>query len=56
VSYGLYRVTETLANIPMELTPGNLALVLVLTLATSLGSGVFTMRKVRTADPADLFA
>jgi putative ABC transport system permease protein len=56
VSYGLYRVTETLANIPMELTPGNLALVLVLTLATSLASGVFTLRKVRTADPADLFA
>ena len=56
VSYGLYRITETLANIPMDLTPLNLAVVLMLTLATSFASGLLTLRKVRSADPADLFA
>jgi putative ABC transport system permease protein len=56
VSHGLYRVTETLANIPMDLTPLNLARVLALTLATSFVSGLLTLRKVRSADPAALFA
>lgn len=51
----LYRVTDTLANIPMILTAGNLGLVLALNLAAALASGLLTLRKVRTADPADLF-
>jgi putative ABC transport system permease protein len=56
VSIGLYRATETLANIPMDLTSGNLALVLVLTLLTGVGSGILALNKIRSADPADLFA
>jgi putative ABC transport system permease protein len=51
----LYRATESLANIPMRLTPTNLVLVLLLTLGASLISGMLTLRKVRAADPADLF-
>jgi putative ABC transport system permease protein len=55
VSIGLYRATEALANIPMRLTVGNLALVLVLTLAASLVSAFLTLNKVRAAEPAELF-
>jgi putative ABC transport system permease protein len=51
----LYRMTDTLANIPMILTPGNLALVLALNLAAAFASGLLTLRRVRSADPADLF-
>lgn len=51
----LYWVTESLANIPMKLTLANLGLVLLLTLSTSLISGILTVRKLRTADPAELF-
>src|SRR5262249_52154222 len=51
----LYRVTDKLANIPMILTFGNLALVLALNLAAAFVSGLLTLGKVRRADPADLF-
>jgi putative ABC transport system permease protein len=52
---GLYRATEALANIPMRMTPFNLGLVLVLTLAASFLSAILTLNKVRSADPAELF-
>lgn len=51
----LYRITETLANIPMVLTPANLVLVLILNVVAALASGLLTLRRVRRADPADLF-
>jgi putative ABC transport system permease protein len=51
----LYRITDTLANIPMILTPANLALVLALNLTAAFGSGLLTLGKLRRADPADLF-
>ncbi|WP_422928828.1 FtsX-like permease family protein [Singulisphaera sp. PoT] len=51
----LYRVTETLANIPMVLTQANLFLVLLLDVVAALSSGLLTLRRVRSADPADLF-
>lgn len=51
----LYRVTDALANIPMILTPANLANVLVLDLGAALASGLLTLSKLRRADPADLF-
>ncbi len=55
VSYGLYRATEALATIPMRLTGFNLGLVLGLTLFAALGSGLLTVHKLRSANPADLF-
>jgi putative ABC transport system permease protein len=55
VGFVLYRATEALASIPMRLTPRNLALVLFLTLGASFISGLLTLKKVRSADPADLF-
>jgi putative ABC transport system permease protein len=54
LAYGLYRITERLAGIPMVMTPGNLLLVLLLTLSASLVSGTLAVRKLRSADPADL--
>jgi putative ABC transport system permease protein len=55
VSWGLYRVTEDLATIPMHLTWFNLGLVLGLTVLAALGSGVLTVRKLGDANPADLY-
>jgi putative ABC transport system permease protein len=55
LAFLLYRMTDTLANIPMIMTAGNLALVLALDLAAAFASGLLTLGKVRTADPADLF-
>jgi putative ABC transport system permease protein len=51
----LYNLTQHLATIPMVLTPGNLGLVLMLTIISGLVSGVLAISKLRSANPADLF-
>jgi putative ABC transport system permease protein len=51
----VYRATDRLANIPMVLTGANLLTALVVTAITSQVAGALTVRKLRLADPADLF-
>lgn len=51
----LYQLTSWLASLPITFTAANLALVFVLTLVMCTASGAFAMRKLRTADPAELF-
>jgi putative ABC transport system permease protein len=51
----VYRVTEELAGIPMRLTAANLALALALSVAVGLLTGSLSLRRLRAADPADLF-
>jgi putative ABC transport system permease protein len=55
LSYIAYRVTQALASIPMRMTLANLGLALGLATAVSLLSGLLTVGKLRTADPAELF-
>jgi len=55
VSFLLYRATERLANIPMRLTLSNLGIVLALTVGFSFVSGILTLRKLHSADPAELY-
>ena len=54
-AFGLYRVAKGQAKIPIEMTPERLGWVLLLTVGMCVGSGLIVVRKVRTADPADLF-
>jgi putative ABC transport system permease protein len=54
-AWGLYWLTEALATIPMVLTTENLVLTLLLALGVGLVVSFFTARKLRWADPADLF-
>ncbi|MFO0848431.1 MAG: FtsX-like permease family protein [Gemmataceae bacterium] len=54
-AFGLYRVAKEQAKIPIEMTPERLGYVLLLTVGMCVGSGPHAVRKVRTADPADLF-
>lgn len=51
----LYRITETMANIPIGMTPGRIAGVFALAVAMCTISGTAAVRKLRSADPADLF-
>ncbi|WP_419193603.1 FtsX-like permease family protein [Kolteria novifilia] len=51
----LYQITAALANIPMELTWQNILFVFLASLTTCMGSALLTVRRVRTADPAELF-
>ncbi len=51
----LYWLTEALATIPMVLTSRNLILALALSLSVGLVVSLLTARKLRAADPAELF-
>jgi len=51
----LYRLTEGATRLPMRMTLENGVLVLALTLAMCCGSGAIALRKVRSADPAEIF-
>jgi putative ABC transport system permease protein len=50
-----YRATETLASVPMELTGRNLLTALLVIVGSSQLAGTLTLRKLRRADPAELF-
>ena len=54
-SFFLYRGTERLANIPMRLTLPNLGIVLALTVGFGFVSGLLALRRLRSADPAELY-
>ncbi|REJ81441.1 MAG: hypothetical protein DWQ34_14590 [Planctomycetota bacterium] len=55
VAFLLYTLTARQARIPISLTTTNVLVVVGLTLAMCLVSGLIALRKVRQADPADLF-
>jgi putative ABC transport system permease protein len=55
ISAWLYRVAGAATRLPMELTPARIAAVLGLTIAMCAVSALFAMRKVRNADPAEIF-
>lgn len=50
-----YQITHLRAHIPMRLTPGLAGSVLLLTVGMCVASGLFAVRRVHSADPADLF-
>lgn len=52
---GLYRVATDHGGIPTGMTAGAAVGVLALTCGMCLASGLLALRKVHTADPADLF-
>jgi putative ABC transport system permease protein len=55
VALGLYWVTDAATGLPLTLTTERAIFVLLLTLAMCCVSGVIALRKVRSADPAEVF-
>jgi putative ABC transport system permease protein len=55
ISLGLYRLTSGATNLPIEMTTDRAIFVLVLTGLMCMVSGLVSMRKLRSADPADIF-
>lgn len=51
----IYRVVRRAMLVPIEMSTGRVLLVLALTLGMSMLAGLVSVRKVRLADPADLF-
>jgi putative ABC transport system permease protein len=52
----IYRVTRNATHLPMGMTVGRVGGVLFLTLAMSAASGWLALRKLRAANPVDLFS
>lgn len=55
VSMVAYKITVSAARLPMWMTVDRAVLVFFLTQFMCIGSGLVAVRKVQTADPADLF-
>lgn len=55
LSWGLYKLTKAVTFLPMVMSVSRSLLVLVLTLLMCFISGALTVRKLRAADPADIF-
>ena len=55
VALGLYELTKLAAGIPIGMTWGRVGLVFWLTVSMCVASALLAVRKVRTADPAELF-
>lgn len=55
VTLGLYRATAEATRLPLALDGGRALLVLALTLAMCGGAALMALRKVRAADPAEVF-
>ena len=51
----LYRLTERATRLPMHMSPATGAIVLLLTMVMCCFSGAIALRKVRSADPAEIF-
>ena len=56
IGFPLYQLTEAIASIPMRLTLANALIALLLTVAVGLGSSMLTLRRLATAEPADLYS
>ena len=54
-SFGLYYITRTVGGIPTQMTAERAVLVFVMTSGMCLASGLLAVRKVHSAEPADLF-
>jgi putative ABC transport system permease protein len=54
-SLALYRVLAGITGLPLSLTFGRAALILVLTVLMCVLSGLLALRKVKQADPAEVF-
>ena len=55
LSYFLYEIAGEATRLPLELSPGVAGGVFTLTLIMCAFSGSIALRKLRTADPADIF-
>ena len=52
---GLYNLTRNATSLPIAMTPDRGVTVFILTLVMCVFSGAIAMRKVQSADPADIF-
>jgi putative ABC transport system permease protein len=55
LSQAVYAIARDATLLPLRLTPGHAALVYTLTVVMCCASGALAMRRLRDADPAEIF-
>ena len=55
IALGIYRITNIVTMLPMAMDLGRIVFVFVLTAIMSSSSAAIAVRKLQTADPADIF-
>jgi putative ABC transport system permease protein len=55
IAQGLYILTFRATMLPIEMTTGRAVAVFLMTTAMCCGSAIFAVRKLRSADPAEIF-
>ncbi|MGF1481691.1 MAG: ABC transporter permease DevC [Cyanophyceae cyanobacterium] len=55
ITIGLYALTRNATNLPIYMTLSRTVYVLLLTIMMCIASGAIAVRKLRAADPADIF-
>ena len=55
IALGIYRITNVATMLPMAMDLGRVAFVFILTVIMSSSSAAIAVRKLQTADPADIF-
>jgi len=55
LTYQVFKISAAATNLPLTLTPAMAGQVFILTLGMCVFAGLLAMRKVRSADPADVF-
>jgi putative ABC transport system permease protein len=55
IALGIYRITNLATMLPMAMDLGRIVFVLILTMIMSSFSAAMAVRKLQTADPADIF-
>jgi putative ABC transport system permease protein len=55
IALGIYRITNIATMLPMAMDLGRVVFVFILTAIMSSSSAVIAVRKLQTADPADIF-
>ncbi len=55
IALGIYRITNIATMLPMAMDLGRVAFVFILTAIMSSSSAAIAVRKLQTADPADIF-
>ncbi|WP_341526721.1 ABC transporter permease DevC [Nostoc sp. UHCC 0302] len=55
ISFGMYNLTRSATKLPLFMTSERVIQVLILTIVMCLISGAIAMRKLNSADPADIF-
>jgi putative ABC transport system permease protein len=55
LSIGVYRIVQTATVLPVRMTLARLIVVYILVALMCIGSGLFAVRRLRSADPAEIF-